>query len=189
MEDERYLIQQVLSGDDQAVLDFVRRYQNLVRHVVFRLVDDPMEREERCQDTFVKALEALPFFRAESKLTTWIGRIAYREAAQHLRKRNVPLVYASEGDVEPDDIESPSLSAAGRLEREELREFVRDSIELLSPAQQTAVTMFYLEELEVSEIAELMSVPVNTVKSHLSRSRKKLRELLIEEATARGYTT
>lgn len=73
---ESELVERVIAGRRGAVADLIERYGNLVRRIAHRMVDDPRDREEILQDTFVQAVRALPRFRGESRLSTWIGRIA-----------------------------------------------------------------------------------------------------------------
>lgn len=187
LQTEQELVREVLAREPRAIADLVARYRNLVRRIVFRLVNDPRDREEVAQDTFLKAIRSLPSFRGEAKLGTWIGRIAYRESMQYLRRRRCPSEEL-EGDLEVEQLEADAPSAFDVLARKELETIMAEAVERLTPVQKTVVTLFYLEEMEVSEVAVVVGIPVNTVKSHLSRSRNALRRLLIEEARARGYT-
>jgi RNA polymerase sigma-70 factor (ECF subfamily) len=187
LQTEQELVRAVRAREPGAVNELVDRYQNLVRRIVYRLVDDPRDREEVAQNTFLKAVRALPSFRSESKLGTWIGRIAYRESMQQLRRGGEPA--DAEASALLEELESGVPSAIDALMRKELMQFVTEAVGRLTAAQKSVVTLFYLEEMDLAEVAELTGIPLNTVKSHLSRSRKTLRILLLEEARARGYTT
>ena len=186
---ERELVEQVLDGDREAFLDFVDRYERLVKHVVFRMVDDERDREELCQDVFMRAYRYLDGFRFESKLSTWLARIARNTCLNHLEKKEVPL-YADEapspdGDTPdartalnrvPDPNENVAESAVDR----QRRDVVRRGIESLSEHYRTALTLYHLEGMSVSQISEVMENPEGTVKSHLYRGRKKLKDWLLE---------
>lgn len=184
MDSDGELTRRVLEGEEGAVTELVRTYQNLVRRIVFRIVRDPRDREEVCQDSFLKALRSLRSFRREARLGTWIGRIAYREAIQYLRR----CQHTPENALgATDDLLSDAPSSHAALERRELQDLVARAIDRLTPAQKTAITLFHLEEMSLAEIASVIGAPVNTVKSHLLRARQILRELLKEEGQARGY--
>ena len=93
--DERELVERILDGDREAFLTFIDQYERLVKHVVYRMVDDDRDREELCQDVFVRAHRYLDGFRFESKLSTWLARIARNTCLNHLEKKDMPL-YADE---------------------------------------------------------------------------------------------
>ena len=187
--DERELVERILNGDRKAFLAFIDRYERLVKHVVYRMVDDDRDREELCQDVFVRAHRYLDGFRFESKLSTWLARIARNTCLNHLEKKEVPL-YADEapspdGDTPdartalnrvPDPNENVAESAVDR----QRRDVVRRGIESLSEHYRTALTLYHLEGMSVSQISEVMENPEGTVKSHLYRGRKKLKDWLLE---------
>ncbi|HEX2204396.1 MAG TPA: sigma-70 family RNA polymerase sigma factor [Longimicrobium sp.] len=185
MEPDREIVRRVLAGERDAFRDVVRAYQRLVAHVVGRLVRDPGDREEVCQDVFVRVHRKLDTFHFESKLSTWIARIAYRLSLNHLEKKRLPLA----DDLGPEDeegmppaaerIASPDLSPADEVAAAQMRAFVRAQVDALPPLQRAAVTLYHLEEMSVGEVAEVMGVPENTVKSHLFRARKTLKERLM----------
>lgn len=183
--EEAKLVERVVADRRGAVADLLEAYGNLVRRVVHRMVDDPRDREEVLQDTFVQTVRALPRFRGEARLSTWIGRIAYRECLQYLRRRKIPLE-GDDGAPGPEAAHDPATRPIERLERRELEARVHRLVGRLSAAQRAAVTFFYLEEMSIAETARVMGVPENTVKSHLHRARTRLRALLEKETDERG---
>ena len=187
--DERELVERILEGNRDAFLAFIDRYERLVKHVVFRMVDDDRDREELCQDVFVRAYRYLDGFRFESKLSTWLARIARNTCLNHLEKKEIPL-YADEAsspDGESPDARTalnrvPDLEAdvAGAAEDRQQRALVREGIQALSEHYRTALTLYHLEGMSVSQISEVMDNPEGTVKSHLYRGRKKLKDWLLD---------
>jgi len=187
--DERELVERILDGDRGAFLTFIDRYERLVKHVVFRMVDDDRDREELCQDVFVRAHRYLDGFRFESKLSTWLARIARNTCLNHLEKKEVPL-YADEApspDGETPDaraalnrVPDPQEDVAAATAERQRRDLVREGIEALSEHYRTALTLYHLEEMSVSQISEVMDNPEGTVKSHLYRGRKKLKDWLLD---------
>ncbi|WP_263785277.1 RNA polymerase sigma factor [Salinibacter grassmerensis] len=187
--DERELVERILEGDREAFLAFIDRYERLVKHVVFRMVDDDRDREELCQDVFVRAHRYLDGFRFESKVSTWLARIARNTCLNHLEKKEVPL-YADEACAPdggtpdaraalnrvPDSSEDVAAATEGRHQRDR----VREGIQALSEHYRTALTLYHLEGMSVSQISTAMENPEGTVKSHLYRGRKKLKEWLLE---------
>lgn len=187
--DERALVERILDGDREAFLTFIDQYERLVKHVVFRMVDDDRDREELCQDVFVRAHRYLDGFRFESKLSTWLARIARNTCLNHLEKKEIPL-YADEAPS-PDDgptdaraalnrVPDPTEDVAAATVDRQRREVVREGIESLSEHYCTALTLYHLEGMSVSQISEVMDNPEGTVKSHLYRGRKKLKDWLLD---------
>jgi RNA polymerase sigma-70 factor (ECF subfamily) len=194
---ERELVQQVLDGDREAFLTFIDRYERLVKHVVFRMVDDERDREELCQDVFMRAYRYLDGFRFESKLSTWLARIARNTCLNHLEKKEVPL-YAdhapSPDDESPDAraalnrIEDPDENVATAASEREQRAVVREGIKALPEHYRTALTLYHLEGMSVSQISDVMDNPEGTVKSHLYRGREKLKDWLLDRYSQEELT-
>jgi len=187
--DERELVERILDGDREAFLTFIDRYERLVKHVVYRMVDDDRDREELCQDVFVRAHRYLDGFRFESKLSTWLARIARNTCLNHLEKKDMPL-YADEApspEGETPDaraalnrVPDSDADVAGAAVDRQRREVVREGIDALSEHYRTALTLYHLEGMSVSQISEAMDNPEGTVKSHLYRGRKKLKDWLLD---------
>ena len=187
---ERELVEQVLDGSREAFLDFIDRYERLVKHVVFRMVDDDRDREELCQDVFMRAYRYLDNFRFESKLSTWLARIARNTCLNHLEKKEVDLYadHASAPGTEgPPDaraalnrIEDPDEDVAAAATDRERRAVVREGIKTLAEHYRTALTLYHLEGMSVSQVSDVMDNPEGTVKSHLYRGRKKLKDWLLD---------
>src|SRR3954468_14127914 len=91
MTEDRTLVLRIARGDMQAFRALIRQHQRLVGHMVGRLIDNAEDREELCQDVFVKVYEKIGEFNFQSKLSTWIATIAYRHAINHLRKNRIKV--------------------------------------------------------------------------------------------------
>jgi len=187
--DERELVKRILDEDREAFLTFIDHYERLVKHVVFRMVDDDRDREELCQDVFMRAYRYLDGFRFESELSTWLARIARNTCLNHLEKKDMPL-YADEApspEGDPPDartalnrVPDPAEDVAATTEDRQRRDLVRKGIDALSEHYRTALTLYHLEGMSVSQISEVMDNPEGTVKSHLYRGRKKLKDWLLD---------
>lgn len=179
MQSERRLIEGVLRGDRAALRELIAAYERLVRRIVGRLLDDPSEAEEVVQDVFVRVYRGLPNFRSDARLSTWIGRIAYNTAGKHLRRTTsrAAVEVAMADDTEMPAQMPPQLDA---MLAEERREVIRSCVATLPRDQQLAITLHYVEGMSVSEVADVMDAPDNTVKSHLFRARKALARMLGE---------
>jgi RNA polymerase sigma-70 factor (ECF subfamily) len=179
MTDQKLLVDRILAGDQKAFKILVQQYQRLVTHFVFRMIPVGPEREDICQDVFVKVYQHLNRFRFESSLSTWIGRITYNTCLNYLDKKKLPL-YDDMGDedksFEPVDDEKarPDFNYADK----EISTILKGEIEKLPPIYRTIVTLFHLDEMSYAEIADIMKMPEGTIKSYLFRARKQLKEKL-----------
>lgn len=184
MESDREIVERVLAGERDAFTALVRRHQRLVAHVVHRMVRDPRDREELCQDVFFRVYRKLDTFAHQARLSTWIARIAYRACLNHLERRAMPLyddLRDADGEGPPgiDQVAGGGPSPLDAAEAEQMRAFVRARVDELPVQYRTVVTLYHLEEMSVGEISEVMDLPDGTVKSHLFRARKLLKEKLI----------
>ncbi len=171
------LVKDVLSGNQGAFEQLISQYERLVSHAIFRLIHNPADREDVCQEVFVKVYKQLRSFRYQSRLSTWIARIAYNTAINHLRKRRELTV---EADWEQaDETSDPALAMGER----QLQEFVHARMDQLTVVEKSVLTFYHLEEMSVSEISRVMDRPEGTIKSDLYRARKKLKDLIPVERT------
>jgi len=178
MTDDRTLVSRVLRGDESALKAVIKVHERLVAHMVGRLVKENEDREEICQDVFLKVYEKLPEFNFQSKLSTWIATIAYRHAINHLRKQRMQFQELPEGDewaerfVERQD---PAEILSAVDEDQQVMVF----IDQLPPQYKAVLTLFHVDGLNYAEIGEAMEMPEGTVKSYLFRARNLLKEKLI----------
>ena len=179
--EERWLVEQVLSGNRKAISQLVTQYERLVLHIVTPLIGANEDREDLCQDIFLKVFEKLHSFEFRSKLSTWIGNIAYNSSINFIKKKRNILF--SELAMEYDE----DIAAAGSLINEDPGQllvakeqfaFLQQAIDQLPPVQRTIILLFHYHDLSLDEISSITGDPVNTVKSHLFRARKKLKEKL-----------
>src|SRR5262245_61998045 len=169
MADERRLIARAQAGDTAAFRTLVERHQARAHALAVRILRSPSDAEEVAQDAFVRVWTALPGFRGESTFATWLHRIVARRAfdralvLKNRRVRERPEESLPEPAVDATDTDP--LQAA-RLER---------MVAKLSPAQRAVVTLFYYEGSSVEQVAIVLGMPENTVKTHLLRARAALR--------------
>lgn len=190
MKTEQELVQTILGGDLNIFRQLIDKYQKLVVHIVFRLSSNPEDREEICQEVFIKVYQNLAGFKFQSKLSTWIGKIAYTTTINYLRKqKNMKpvnqIIHDGNGNGESyDSLEfTPStvLTPLQELEKDDMALLVQQKIKQLPPPYQTIITLYHLDQMSYQEISEIMELPEGTVKSYLFRGRKKLKELLVIE--------
>lgn len=174
MNSDKALVDAVLSGNRHALRDFIKRHERLVSHMVARLVDDKSDREELCQDIFLKAYEKLGDFNFQSKLSTWVATIAYRHGVNHLRKRKVKFADLPE-DADDWNFVAPE-NLATNIEDEDLELLIKKNLEQLPPHYKVVLTLFHVDGMNYNEIGEATGMPEGTVKNYLFRARHLLKE-------------
>ncbi len=174
------LVKKTLAGNQRAFKSIIRQHQRLVSHVVFRMVHNPADREDICQDVFLKVYQNLGGFQFESKLSTWIAKIAYNTCLNYLEKKKV-LLYDDLSpnerslDTVPADAADPGELAEGK----EISVLLRSEIDRMPAHYRTILTLYHLDQMSYKDIGETMQLPEGTVKSHLFRARKLLKVRLM----------
>jgi RNA polymerase sigma-70 factor (ECF subfamily) len=190
MDADRSLVNAVLAGDGRAFERLVRTHQRMVEHIVGRVVRDRDAVPDVCQEVFLAVHRHLPRFEFGARLSTWIGRIAYNAAFTHQRRADPALLESAFGDAEADEapfLDSLPSDDAGPAEVHEsgaLEARVRAAVARLPDSWRVAVTLYHLDGLAIDEVGEVMGLPDNTVKSHLFRARKALKDHLLAHARA-----
>lgn len=170
--DEQVLVREVLGGSQWAFRQLMDKYQRLVVHMVARLVDDQRDREELCQDVFVKVYESLGSFKFDAKLSTWIATIAYRMAVNSLRKTSRR---APEQDL--DTIQFSLGHEEGGMEAMDYAKFIQSLVGQMPLNYRTVLTLYYLEGFSYPEIVKVTGMPEGTVKNYLFRAKNKLKAI------------
>ncbi|MBN2346752.1 MAG: sigma-70 family RNA polymerase sigma factor [Candidatus Aminicenantes bacterium] len=170
------LVARVQNGDRRAFREFIEKYRRLVAAIVFRMVRDAPDREELCQEVFLKIFSHIGRFQGGAAVSSWIGRIAANTCINHLRKKRLPLY---------DDLAAggPGLENVagdgpdpGRLSEEaDLSASLQREIERLPPHHRLVLTLFHFSGMNYEEIGQTLKMPAGTVKSHLFRARTRLR--------------
>jgi RNA polymerase sigma-70 factor, ECF subfamily len=181
---EAELLARLRAGDEAAYAQLVREQTPALLRVTSRLLRSDDEARDAVQDAFVAAFRALPRFRAESRLATWIYRIAINAALARLRARasadEVSLDEWLPRFVEDGHAAEPSepWPADAGAERREVRERVRAAIDRLPETYRTVVLLRDIEELTTDEAAQALGISTGAVKVRLHRARQALRALL-----------
>lgn len=180
-DNERQLIQDILRGDSKAFETLIKQYERLVAHMVYRLIDHTEDRNDLCQDIFIKVYQALPRFRFDCKLSTWIAKIAYRTALNTLEKKRAVLYTDATGGAALDTLPGALPGPEMTMEHLDLQAQLETVMGQMDEKYRTPLTLYHLEHMSYTEIGEIMGLPEGTVKSHLFRARKQLKEMLITE--------
>lgn len=173
---EATLIRAARRGNEQACRELVEAHQDRLFSFVWRVIRDPHDAEEICQEAFLRAFAALDSFSVEYRFSTWLFTIAHRLCLNRLRKRTA----ATGGSWEslPDYRMGSDEQVAESEEAARLKRLIWGAVDRLSDAQREVVLLFYREGQSCQEISRILGMPVATVKSHLHRARAKLRAML-----------
>jgi RNA polymerase sigma-70 factor (ECF subfamily) len=184
--DEAELVRSLRRGDAAAYEFLVRSYAGRLLSVTRRLLGDEDEARDAVQEAFLSAFKSIEGFQGESRLSTWLHRIAVNHALMRLRSRRrrpeekiedlLPR-YQDDGHMLHPAEPWPELSDE-RLAREETRARVRDAIARLPEGYRTVLVLRDIEELDTAEVAAQLGMTTNAVKTRLHRARQALRELL-----------
>ena len=184
-EREGEILGRVRSGEPEAFEYFVKTYQRKVFRLVYTLVRNAAEADALTQDVFVKAWRAVPDFKGEAAFETWLNRIAVNAVRDAARRRKPVVSFSELADaegvdaelpraLEPTDGTSPERDALSR----QIRRRIGEALEALSPRQRSIFVMKHYEERSIAEIGAATGLDDGTVKSHLFRAARKLRQKL-----------
>ena len=175
---ESLLVERCRQGDDAAFRELVDQYKGLVFGLVARSIANRARAEEVAQDVFLKVHRGLPYFRGESKLSTWIFRIVINAIAQERPE----LATTSLDDVADSDRPAPQPRADDRAFGDlVLKDRLQKAILRLPVQYQMLINGHYLRGMRYEELAEALDIPMGTVKTHLHRAKRQLRTLLETE--------
>ena len=174
---DKELVTAILNGDQQAFAVFVALTENLVAKIVFQMTGGNADRKDLAQEIYVKAFRNLASFRFGSKLSTWIGQIAYYEGLHYIRRKK--LTYLE--NIPEESAADNSSPAEERLFQRDLSALLNVAIGKLPPLYQTLVTLFHEEELSHAEIKQITGLPEGTIKNYLFRARRALRDDLLKQ--------
>lgn len=175
------LVARSLEGDARAYAALVDRHKNAVYWLVRGLVGRD-EAPDVAQEVFVRAFQALPRFRGDSRLDTWLLRIARNRCFTLLRKRGSEPTLDDLGSHAAETLRSPPGHVPDRrLEDAEFAARVRRAVDTLDPPYRTLVALYHFEGLSYERIADVLAMPMGTVKSYLHRARARLREIVLAD--------
>ncbi len=183
-EDEGELIQMIKAGDFRQYERLIDAYQKPLYVFIWRMVHDEDDAKDICQDTFFKAYRKIRSFKEESKFSSWLFRIGYRKALDFIGKKKRQRTALGKMET--------ASQAAGNEKEFEIRQadsVIGKIIDGLHQNHRTALHLFYKEEMTYSEIASVMKVPINTVKSHIHRGKEIIRDKLSRVSGLNKQTT
>lgn len=178
MAEDKQLVRQAVDGGPAAFRRLVEKYQYFVFTITMRVLRSREDAEEAAQDTFVKVYRTLDTFEQKSKFSTWLYTVAYRTALDHARRKRLP-VDSLEDDENYRQVEDEGTpTPVEHAQQLDLQDQLQQAIEQLPAQDGLIISLFYLHERSVKEIAEVTGLTVTNVKTKLHRLRERLRETL-----------
>lgn len=183
---EADIIRRCRQGDTEAFAELVLEYQHRVYNLIYRMCGRAADAEELTQETFLRAFERMEQFRGDSRFYTWLFRIAANMAMSHRRRRK-RVTFLSLGGRDEDSPDRPiTAEELGRREnapdaaaiQSETRQHILEALATLDETFRVVVVLRDIEDLDYSEIAEVLDLPVGTIKSRLHRARCMLKDRL-----------
>lgn len=187
--DERKLVQKAQKGDVKAFEKIVEDYQGVVYSVAYRYAENTQDAADMAQEVFIKMFKNINSFQEKSKLSTWIYRVATNMCIDIVKKesRNSVAYSFDEGYEDKDGstlyngLVDDSMQPDEIVEKREIKDAVNSAISKLSDKYKTVIILRDIEGLHYEEIAEIVDCSVGTVKSRISRGRKNLRKILLDD--------
>lgn len=187
-EEEAYLVLRARRGDAGAFETLMLAHQHYAYNLALRGLGDAQEAEDLTQEAFLRAWKSLPKFRGQARFATWLYRIVVNLCYQRLPKlrremQALPADELLERDAQEGGASFPVPQQADPARAAQLHETMRylhSQIEALPESYRMIVLLRYVLELEYAEIAEVLDIPIGTVKTALHRSRARLQASLVE---------
>lgn len=182
--DDYIYVKQCLDGNREVFRELVIRYQKYIYYTVYRMVHDPEMSRDLTQEIFIKAFTKLHTYDESYSFKTWIGRIAAHHAIDHVRRRKPEFPVSSDA-FRPDQPTAIDLAQSRepaqdqKLLQNERAEIVAGALRHLDPKLRMIVILRHYEDMNYNEIADVLNIPIGTVKNRLFRAREKLQELLL----------
>ena len=164
------------SGDHQSFAEFIEKYKETVFLCCRRLGLSEDEAEDVASETFLAAFKGIGRYSGRAELSTWLWTIAYRQGINYLRKNRKQWQLEAEPDEQVGGSKEPEPAAA--IQDRETEQIVWEAVERLPRLWAMAVILHYREEKSIIDIAKIMQIKENTVKTYLFRGRDKLKQIL-----------
>ncbi|CAN5372255.1 RNA polymerase sigma factor [soil metagenome] len=176
-EPEDIILDKILQGDPVACRLIIDKYKIFAFNIALKITGNREDAEEITQDSFLKAFKSLSGFNRTSKFSTWLYRITFNMAVSKTRKKKVffqDIYYENSSEVKTEVADFPSEE----LEKTEIKKILEAAMNQLSQDDNLLLTMYYMEEMSMAEVAEITGLEENNVKVKIHRARKKLHQLL-----------
>lgn len=171
--EDQYYIKRVLKGNASAYALLVEKHKQMAFTLALRWAANREDAEEIAQDAFVKAFKALPSFKQQSNFTTWLYKIIYHTCMSRYRKKKIDSI-SMEKIAFSSSFEADSRNALDLLYHEDRKKVIRKAMTVLSTDEHSVMTLFYMGEKAIGEIADITGLTSSNIKILLFRGRKRL---------------
>jgi len=168
------LLRSIAAGDKSAMQVLFQRHNVRVYRFALRFVEDVALAEDIASEVFIDVWRGAGSFKARSKVTTWLLAIARNKASSALRRRSAARLH----DQMPADVIDPGGDPEAVMQGRDRGEVIRRCLNQLSPIHREILDLVYYHEKSIDEVAQIIAVPKNTVKSRMMRARSRMAELL-----------
>jgi len=185
---DQTLVEQCLDGDERAAREIVVRFETPIFSLIYRMVRDRELAEDLAQETFVRTLNNLRRYDPSYKFSSWLFKIGYNLTIDHLRKKKLDVVsiHGAPDAVTADQQAATRITLEDHderpdelLEARSVGEEIEAAIDRLRPEYRTAILLRHVQGYAYEEIAEVMEVPLGTVKTYIHRARNELKTALV----------
>jgi RNA polymerase sigma factor (sigma-70 family) len=171
----------------------VRDHQDMVFRTLLRLTGSREHLDDLAQDVFLRLYRALPSFRGEALITTYLYRIAVNVAQDEWKRRRrddrTHISLSDDTSGWEDRLAHPDRNAEQQIEEREFQQSVEEQLQRLSQIERTILVLYHQEERTYEQIAYALGMPIGTIRTHLHRGRKKLREAIQQRQTGERRAT
>lgn len=177
------LVKKAIGGDEQAYKELVEKYQRALYFHVLKMIKDKEQVNDLVQEAFVKAFDNLNTYSTNYAFSTWLYRIATNHTIDYLRKKKLKTLSIDEpvktrdGEMQM-QLEDESAGTDRNIIRKQRQDMVQEAIEDLPPKYRKVIEMRHMEEKSYQEIADVLDLPLGTVKAHIFRARELLYKAL-----------
>jgi len=179
---DQEIISSVLKGNDEDFKYLIERYKDRAFSLLKRILRNDMDAEEALQDSFIKAFKSLKSFKGEAKFSSWFYRIVYNTAMTKISNRKTDLKIV---DIEFDDNDEPINDLSNLYDENDTEfanlnsteEFINKLLDMIPVKYSSVLTMFYIDELNIEEIAQSTGMTISNTKVILHRARNLLKSL------------
>lgn len=177
---EKQWIKRFQAGDAAAFARIMDHYEPYALGLIWRMTGDRHAAEDICQEVFIKVLKGLGRFRTDSSLKTWIFRIAHNAAQDHRRSKRPMETMTGRAEALAESGDGREDDPLYRMQDAQLRKSIERALQALPSLPREVLHLFYWDDLSVAEIGTVLGIPEGTVKTHLFRGRKALREKMLD---------
>lgn len=176
------LVEKAIEGDIESFEKLIQNHQKFAYNVALKYLKDPVDAEDITQEALIKAFKYLKNFKKNSKFSTWLYRIVINTCKDELRKKSKTEknISMDNDDSYVSEVEDHSYEPLKSIEKHEVSKNIQSAIEQLKINYKEVIILCDIKDYSYEEISEILEVPIGTVRSRISRGRKKLRVILNE---------